>query len=184
MVNAFRAAATALREGQTIEESSKRGKRAGSFSNMRPTIAEMFDDLDIPAALGIRLSEELFDSRCDLLHTTSCIRYPVLVWSEKKRKFVNYTGHSPKLPKWETAVEYIEHVLAVELQQIPGALIVPCAEAVDGALRHLSAQRMIEPWRCLSGFPHASRANGHRLRFFNERRAALRQTLVGWRQRS
>jgi hypothetical protein len=80
----------------------------------------------------------------------------------------------------EIAVQYIEHVLAEELQQIPDALIVPCGEAVDGALRHLSAKGMIEPRRCLFGFPHASTNNGHRKEFFNERRDGLKKMLAEW----
>jgi hypothetical protein len=94
MLNAFRAAASALREGYSVEESSKRGKRAGSFSNMRHTISEMFDDLGLPEALGIRRSNELFGTGYDLIHPTSCVRYPVLVWREGKRKWVNYTGYT------------------------------------------------------------------------------------------
>ncbi len=184
MLNAFRAAAAALREGCSVEESSKRGKRAGSFSNMRHTISEMFDDLGLHEALGIRRSDELFGTRYDLIHPTSCVRYPVLVWSEGKRKWVNYTGYSPRLLKWDTSLHYIEQVLASELQQIPNALIVPCGEAVDGALRHLSANKMIDPCCCLFGFPHASGANGHRKRFFEERREELRRKVADWRGRS
>ena len=183
MANAFRAAASALRQGETVDESSKRGKQAGSFSNMRLTIAEMFDDLGLPEALGICRSDELFGSRYDLLHPTSCVRYPVFVWSEKQKKWANYTGHSPKLLMWDTSVRYIERVLADELQQIPDALIVPCGEAVDSGLRHLSARKMIDASRCLFGFPHASGANGHRKRFFNERKDQLRRTVGDWRRR-
>jgi hypothetical protein len=183
MVNAFRAAASALRQGQTVDESSKQGKQAGSFSNMRPTIAEMFDEVGIPEALGIRRSDELFGSLYDLLHPTSCVKYPVFVWNKRKGKWSNYTGHSPKLLTWDTSVYYIERVLADELQQIPDALIVPCGEAVDSALRHLSARKMIDPSRCLFGFPHASGANGHRKRFFNERRDQLRRMVADWRRR-
>ena len=181
MVKAFRASASALREDCSVEESSKRGKRAGSFSNMRRTISEMFDDLGLPEALGIRRSDELFGTAYDLIHPTSCVRYPVLVWSEGKRKWVNYTGYSPKLLKWGTSLNYIEHVLAGELQQIPNALIVPCGEAVDGALRHLSANKMIDPCFCLFGFPHPSGANGHRKRLFEERREQLRRKVADWR---
>jgi hypothetical protein len=182
-VNALRGAASALREGETVDESSKRGKRMGSFSNMRFAIAEMFDDLGLPDVLGIRRSEDLFEAQYDLLHPTSCIRCPVLVWSEKKQKWVNYTGHAPKLLKWDTSVGYIERVLAAELRQIPRALIVPCGEAVDGALLHLVEKNMIEDSRCLFGFPHASGANGHRKKFFNERRNQLRQKVVDWNLR-
>jgi hypothetical protein len=180
MVSAFRAAASALREGVSFDEACKRGKRAGSFSNMRSTIAEMLDEVGLPAALGIRRSDELFGSRYDLLHPTSCVRYPVFVWSRKKACWTNYTGHNPKLLSWWTSVRYIECVLADELRRIPAALIVPCGEAVTSALQHLAAGKMIDPARCLFGFPHASRANGHRNKFFNERRDQLRRMVAEW----
>jgi hypothetical protein len=44
----------------------------------------------------------------------------------------------------------------------------------------LSAKGVIEPRRCLFGFPHASGANGHRQKFFNERRDRLRRTVADW----
>lgn len=184
MLNAFRAAASALCEGETVDEASKRGKRAGSFSNMRFTIADMLDELGLPDVLGINRSEELFNTRYDLLHPTSCLRYPVFVWSQQKRKWVNYTGHSPKLLRWGTSVRYIEQVLSDELRQIPDALVVPCGKAVDDALRHLSAKGMLDPCRCLFGFPHASGANGHRKRFFEERKNQLRVAVAEWGYRA
>lgn len=184
MLIAFRAATSALRGGETADEASKRGKRAGSFSNMRFAIADMLDELCLPEVLEINRSEELFNARYDLLHPTSCVRYPVFVWSKQKQKWVNYTGHSPKLLRWDTSVRYIDQVLADELRQIPGALVVPCGEAVDDALRHLSAKGMLDPRRCLFGFPHASGANGHRKKFFEERKDQLRRTVADWGHRA
>lgn len=184
MLNALRAAAAALQRGSTLEHASKQGKRAGSFSNMRFTIARMLDDLGIPDVLGIEQSLELFGTRYDLLHPTSCVRYPVLVWKETNRKWVNYTGHSPKLLKWTTSQRYIEHLLASELQQIPDALIIPRGKAVDAALQHLSEMGVIDARRCLFGFPHASGANGHRVKFFNERREQLRRRVTEWQNQA
>lgn len=71
MHDALAAAREALHQGLSLEEASKRGKRAGSFSNMRRLIAAMFDELGIPAALGISRSDELFAAKYDLLHPTS-----------------------------------------------------------------------------------------------------------------
>ncbi len=181
MRNAFRRAAASLRDEETLTEASKQGKRAGSFSNMRFIIAEMFDELGVPEAVGIERSEDLFSTRYDLLHPTSCVRYPVFIWNKRKEKWVNYTGHSPKLLKWDTSVRYIEGLLADELRQIPGALIVPCGKAVDEALHHLSARKVIDPDRCLFGFPHASGANGWRKRFFCDRKQQLKQKVAEWR---
>lgn len=183
MLNGLHAAATGLREGRTFEECSKLGKQMGSFSNMRTALCEMLNVLNIPEILDIPKAEDLFGQRADLLHTTSCVRHPVFVWNQKSQRWVNYTGHNPNLLKWNISRSYIENVLAEELRQIPGALIVPCGEAVDGALRHLCAIGLLDPERCLSGFPHASGANGHRVRFFNQRREQLAKAASDWANR-
>ena len=75
-----KAATSALRRGEPTDEASKQGKQTGSFSNMRFEIADMLDKLGLHAVLGLNSSEELFNKRYDLLHPTSCIRYPVFVW--------------------------------------------------------------------------------------------------------
>jgi hypothetical protein len=90
MLNTFRAATSALRSGETLEEASKRGRRNGSFSNMRGTMAQMLDDIGIPESLGIERSEELFGTHYNLLHPTACIRHPVFVLNKKKQRWLNY----------------------------------------------------------------------------------------------
>lgn len=182
MRNAFRAASSALRTGETQEEASKRGRRTGSFSNMRHTMAQMLDDIGIPEALGIDRSEQLFGTHYSLLHPTACIRHPVFVLNKRKQRWLNYTGYSPDLLKWATWIRYIESVLAEELQQIPEALIVPCGKAVDSALQHLVEKKLLQPDRCLFGFPHASGANGHRKKFFQERKEQLRLAVANWQR--
>jgi hypothetical protein len=184
MLHAFRAAALALTSGETLEEASKRGRQTGSFSNMRSTMVQMLDDIGIPKALGIDGSEKLFGAHYNLLHPTACIRHPVFVWNKKNQRWENYTGHSPKLLKWATALYYIESVLAEELRQIPKALIIPCGEAAGSALRHLVGKKVLHADRCLFGFPHASGANGHRKKFFAERKEQLRLAVANWQRSS
>jgi hypothetical protein len=182
MLNAFRAAASALRSGETLEEASKRGRRVGSFSNMRDKMAQMLDDIGIPESLRIERSEELFGAHYNLLHPTACIRHPVFVFNKRKQRWMNYTGHSPQLLRWPTSIRYIESFLAEELRQIPEALIVPCGEAVGSALQHLVEKKLLHGDRCLFGFPHASGANGHREKFFLERKEQLRRTVAKWQR--
>jgi hypothetical protein len=149
---------------------------------MRDTMTQMLDEIGIPEALGIGCSEELFGTHYNLLHPTACIRHPVFVLNKKKQRWLNYTGHSPALLKWGTSIRYIESVLAEELRQIPEALVVPCGEAVDGALQHLVEKKLLHPDRCLFGFPHASGANGHRKKFFNERKGQLKLAVTNWQR--
>lgn len=178
MHDALAAARDALHQGLPPEEASKRGKRTGSFSNMRRLIAAMFDELGIPAALGISRSDELFATKYDLLHPTSCIRYPVFKWSNRDHRWINYPGHGPSLLKWPTSLRFIEQILADELQQIPDALVVPCGEAVSEALGHLASKRLVDPDRCLFGFPHASGQNGHRKKYFELRKQELKVSVA------
>lgn len=112
MMNAFRAAAAALRNGESVDEALKRGKQSGIFSNMRNTIAQMLDELGLPGILRIHSTIDLFGPRLDLLHPTSCIRNPVLVLNSKKQSkeqfWGNYTGHSPEFLKWHIATSACE----------------------------------------------------------------------------
>lgn len=177
MENALMAARSALLENKTLEQASEMGKRTGSFSNMRKTLAAMLDELGLNAVLGIDSTASLFGAdgkNRHLLQATSCIRYPVFVNGK------NYTGHSPKMLKSPVLVRFIESVLGVELNSIPNALVVPCGEAVDEVLRQLVANGIIDERRCLMGFPHASGANGHRKRFFEERKTALSEKIKIW----
>lgn len=180
MMNGFREATAALGRGESEEETLRLAKQAGSFSNMKFTIAEMLDEIGMQSALGIHSCSELFVARYDLLHTTSCIRYPVFAWNARERSWVNYSGHSPRLGKWRTALRFADEMLLQEFRAIPEALIVPCGEAVDELLKQLANRGLVEESRCLFGFPHASGLNGHRKRLFFERKATLIQRVRDW----
>jgi hypothetical protein len=180
MLAAFGAARAALQAGKTLEESARLAKQTGSFSNMRSLIAAMLDELEVHKVLGIETTLHLFGGRdAGLLHATSCVRYPVLYKHQAKQ---NYTGHSPPLMKYAPFVAYVDSMLASELQSVPEALIVPCGKAASQALEHLGAKGKLDLRRCLMGFPHASGANGHRKREFEERREQLRLTVMAWAQ--
>lgn len=177
MCNALKAAQSALLEGRSLEQASEDGKRTGSFSNMRKPLAEMLDNLGLHEILKIPSTISLFGSDGQdrhLLQATSCVRYPVFVNGK------NYTGHSPKLLKSLTLLNYIENVLGAELKRLPNALIVPCGAAVEDALRHLASTGIVDEGSCLFGFPHASGANGHRKKFFTERRGAMAEKVKTW----
>ena len=179
MDNALLAARGALLEGKSLEQASETGKRTGSFSNMRKLLAEMLDVLGLHTALDISSTGTLFGSDGEnrqLLQATSCVRYPVFVNGK------NYTGHSPKLLKTPTLLNFVENVLGAELRKLPKALVVPCGEAVDDALRHLAAKGIVDEERCLFGFPHASGAMGIESGSFAERRVVMAEKVKTWGQ--
>lgn len=142
--------------------------------NLRRNLIRMLDDLGLPQQLQIPTTDTLFNSHHDLLHSTSAIRYPVFQGAE------NYTGHAPSILKSVALKEFVERVLGPELTLVPGALIVPCGDAVDGVLRHLVDKGILQAERCLWGFPHPSGSNGHRVRYFAERRQKLTATIKAW----
>jgi hypothetical protein len=177
---AFQAARAALLEGRSQEEAARRAKQTGSFSNMRRLIAQMLDSLHVNTILGINSTLTLFGGAdASLLHSTSCVRYPVLYKNKEKR---NYTGHSRPLMNYQPFREYVERMLAGELRMLPRALVVPCGEAVSQALGHLITRGDLKESRCLMGFPHASGDNGHRMRQFAQRQEALLAKVQAWAQ--
>jgi hypothetical protein len=129
----------------------------------------MLDGIGLQEALGLSTSTELFSSRRDLLHTTSIIRYPVFVDGK------NYTGSSPDLTRSPFLLAFTREILVPELRSVPEALIVPCGTAVEAVLTMLTAEGVLSADRWLSGFPHPSGANGHRVRLFEQNRRQLRR---------
>ena len=56
-----------------------RQKAAGLSGSMRQHIIEMLNECGLPAALHVEDSSRLFDSKRELLHTTSVIKHPVFI---------------------------------------------------------------------------------------------------------
>jgi hypothetical protein len=60
------------------------------------------------------------------------------------------------------------------------ALVIPPGKNVDRALAWLADQDMIDRARVLSGFPHPSGGNGHRVTQWDANRRALRRGVIAW----
>jgi hypothetical protein len=169
---ACRAARAALAEGKSADEVCRAAKLHGSFAGpMRINLVRMLDTLDLPRLLGLRSASDLFGIARSLLHTASAIRYPVFVGTQ------NYTGTNPRPSNSPFLMRFARELLAPELESVPGAVIVPLGKSVEEVLQILAAEKRIRPGRWLSGFPHPSGANGHRVRLFSENRAALSRQL-------
>jgi hypothetical protein len=179
MARAFLAARNALVEGATFEEASQMGKQTGSFSNMRDILSYRLDAIGIHQALGINSTAQLFGDRADLLHCTSCVRYPVFAWSKKKQKWENYGGYSPRTPAKHPMLNlYVKGPLSNEMSQLRQALVVPLGTAVSEALRAAG----VDEKRCLFGFPHASNGKGAKERAdaFERMKDDLRGQVASW----
>jgi len=165
---ACREARAVLSSGGSAEDVCRLAKEHASFAgSMRVNLVRMLDALDLPRLFGIQSSSDLFGVARPLLHTASAIRYPVLVGTR------NYTGTNPRPAKSPFLMRFAREVLAPELESVPKAAIVPLGKSVEEILVALAAEKRIRPGRWLSGFPHPSGANGHRVRLFNENRASL-----------
>jgi hypothetical protein len=149
-------------------------KRNASLSGMRTRLAQWLDGIGAGRALGLPWMSELFEGRTDLLHTTSAVRYPVLCDDGR-----TWSGLKPAMA--EPALREITRtLLAAELAQIPGALVVPLGAAVEEALRDLVAQDRLEAARCLFGFPHPSGANVSGPQRYREAQPRLRAQVARW----
>ncbi len=160
-----------LRAGASIDIALTEASRVGSFAGaMRRNIAAMFDDLGLHQHLGLSSCTELFGERRDLLAGTSAICYPVFV------NDANYGGGNPPIVRSPILRAFASQVLAAELARIPEALIVPLGRAAEDGV----ALAQVDQKRVLSGFPHPSGANGHRLKHFEAARERLAATITTW----
>lgn len=153
---ALRAYAEALRGGHAHEAALEKAKVHASFSGvMRNLLIEMLDHVGVNAWLGLASSAALFDTRPDLAHFTSALRYPVFIDG------VNYSGRTPNMLKVPVLTRMVETVLAEELAQLPDhAIVVPLGNAVERAVLHAAARIPgFNPARVLCGLPHPSPGN-------------------------
>lgn len=172
---AIRFARASLVSGGTNSEACIGAKAHASFAGtMRVNLIAMLNGIGLREELGIPDCGRLFDTFQFQLHTTSAIRYPVFVRGK------NYTGHSPRPLRHSTLREMVFTFLASELAEVPDVLIVPLGKAVDQSLLALISSGLLNPDRCLFGFPHPSGANGSRKRVFEQNRDMLKMKVGSW----
>ena len=140
---------------------------------MRTNLVGMLDRIGIADRLGLATSAELFEDAANQLHSTSALRYPVLIDGE------NYHGF-PKIRNSWLLTGMIHTNLRAELSQFPDALIVPLGKAVEDALVCIGCS---DSPLTLTGFPHPSGANGHRVKQFNSEYPRLRAAVDAWSPR-
>lgn len=141
---------------------------------MRKNLITMLNECSLSKALGLTDCSFLFSDSRQLLHTTSLIKYPVFY------KAKNYTGHQPPIQKSNLLCQYAYHVFPQELSMIQrNALIIPLGSMVEETLKTLNQNSAIHQ-TFLTGFPHSSGANGHRIRQFQEQKEQLRKQIENW----
>ncbi|GGH80634.1 hypothetical protein JOD43_002540 [Pullulanibacillus pueri] len=173
MKRAFQEAKQQLGEGASLDNIIKSSKLVARFAGpMRKHLIEMLDTCGVHEIFGLRSCHLLFDHACDLLHTTSVIKYPVFI------KGKNYTGYSPKIEQSTLLKTYAYGAFPEELKKIKSKfLLVPLGKRVSAVISKLVENGEIPGDYCLFGFPHPSGANGHRLKQFAEAKDHL-QSIV------
>jgi hypothetical protein len=174
MVIAYQTVVDGLRAGKNRSEVLDDVKTVAAFSGFRPQLVEWLRWLGIPAHLGVQPGTDDWEGMSPLIHPTSAVRYPVFVAGR------NYSGRSPDLVKSDKLRRYLFDLLAPELAAIPRALIVPLGDKVSDALSLLSDEGSLQIDRCLTGFPHPSGNNGHRMRKWADNRVALKAKTAAW----
>lgn len=176
MRTAYVTVADALRGGATPAKALQLAKRSAAFAGtMRTNLVAMLDQLAVPGHLGLSSSSELWQpTGAHLLQSSSAVRYPVFVRGQ------DYGGSSPSLTRHPVLAKYLCQELAPELAKIPDALVIPLGKNVDRALACLAAEDMIDGARVLSGFPHPTGGNGHRVAQWEANRAWLKRNVSAW----
>ncbi|MEK3719862.1 hypothetical protein [Paenibacillus sp. FSL H8-0034] len=170
---AFRQAKQDVDAGLLLEQIAYRSKQAARFAGtMRKNLCSMLDQIELNTALGLSSCTRLFEDQDEWLHTSSVIKYPVFSHG------LNYTGHNPQLVKSQFLSAYVCSTLNNELKQLANPLLIPLGKMVEDALNLLVSQGVIERQSCLSGFPHPSGANGHRLQQLKTNLPLLKKQVI------
>ncbi|RYG72365.1 hypothetical protein EU245_10855 [Lentibacillus lipolyticus] len=162
--------------GEALETCLKEAKRAAGFAgSMRKNLIDMLDQCSIPEKLNISDSSHLFGKQRNLLHTTSVIKYPV--FNDGK----NYTGHQPPIHQSPLLHHYAYQEFPNELANIaPPALVIPLGKTVEHVIFGLAKENKLPEHNYLTGFPHPSGANGHRVKQFLQQKEQLQKKIRIW----
>ncbi len=171
----YRTVIKSFKETNDWNESLKAGKKEASFAgSMRTNLIKMLDELHLNKKLGITTTEELFNIKNSIIHTTSILRYPVFI------KGKNYTGKNPSPLNNEILWEAIKQNFVPEINTFKNKLIIPLGNTVSEVLKKLQEENLINENIILDSFPHPSGANGHRKRQFSEAEVSMRSQIENW----
>jgi hypothetical protein len=162
--------------GETLEDCLKESKRAAGFAgSMRKNLINMLDGCGIPEIIDLPDASYLFGENYNLLHTTSIIKYPVFIHGK------NYTGHQPSISQSPLLQHYAYKEFPNELASIQGnVLVIPLGKTVEKVIFKLEEDGKLPNHTYLTGVPHPSGANGHRVKQFRLRKRQLQEEVKRW----
>ncbi len=169
--NAARSLHDCLQQGLDLPEALRTAKHVGAFSGpMRNNLINLLDSIGLNRKLGLASSAMLWNGNGALFHTTSMLRYPVLLEGR------NYNG-APAVQSSSLLERCFRTGFAREVEQLPHAVFVPLGPKVEAQLQRLVREGVIDDARVLDGLPHPSGANAERIAYWLGRKA--REQLSG-----
>lgn len=158
--NALLALRGSLASGASDADALAVAKNSASFSGpMRTNLIDMLDRIGLHKIIGLDTCAQLFNTRTDLVHFTSALRYPVFVNGG------NYTG-SPSILSTPFLLNMCELWLAEEVAQLRNAFWIPLGKEAKSVLGRFAAEGRLDRSRILEGLPHPSGANAERIAYF------------------
>lgn len=158
--NALIEARRQLIAGSDHDAALRAAKVFASFSGpMRTNLIAMLDYVGLNRWLGVESTAEVWNTRTDLVHFTSALRYPVYLRGE------NYSG-SPSMTTTPILRELLVRCLGEEVEALPNAVWVPLGPKATEGMGCLMQQGRLSPERVLVGLPHPSGANAERIAYF------------------
>lgn len=140
--------------------------------SMRNNLIEMMDELEVHKYYHVDSFADLFGTK--ILAYSSILKYPVF----KNGK--NYNGRSPDLLSHPFLRSMLESVLVSELQELQNCLIIPLGIKAAEGISYVQEQAKLKKQQILSGFPHPSGANAHRVKQFRKNKSKLLNQVQSW----
>ena len=170
---AYQTAISMIKTQHTDEQVCFQCKVDSRFAGtMRSNLINMLDELKLYEIYNLTSCSELFASGCDLLHTTSVIKYPCFY------KGKNYSGYTPAIKSKKIFEKYILNEFMSEVNIIEDLdLIIPLGAAVEKILMSDVQPYISCNCKILKGFPHPSGLNAHRKSQFDENYASMMEMI-------
>ncbi|MDR8392239.1 hypothetical protein NC796_13885 [Aliifodinibius sp. S!AR15-10] len=140
--------------------------------SMRKNLIEMFDELGVHRYFQVDSFADLFGTK--ILAYSSILKYPVFSGGK------NYNGYKPDLLSHPFLRSMLESVLVSELREFKNCLIIPLGKKAAEGIFYVRKRVKLEKQQILSGFPHPSGANAHRVRQFSENKMKLSNQVQAW----
>ena len=155
----------------------KEAKYDASFSGeMRNNLIRMLNQIGLSKALDINNCEELFNNNRELLHATSLFRYPLFTKEGK-----GYNGYVPSIIKiMKMFSERIDSFISEIKNFEKDLIIIPLGSAVSKAVKEITKTEHLKEKNILTGFPHPTPRNVHRLGLFDKNKSELIQKINTW----